>query len=180
MTQKRPKPFDFDRFRRYVLECVADIGKTFTKPDDDWRPLLVMVAGKRVQIVLLLDLFRDETTKSLGEHVLVEMFLKFKPDLAALINSAWTVHISQDDPLAETTMEMCRQFGVSNHPNRVEIVNVLIAGLGQEEGWNGLIQRSPDKPPALGVFNKSDRVDGRVVGWLRAAFQSIGKVEEQR
>ena len=176
MARKRPKTFDFDRFRRYVLESVQEVGRHFTKPDDDWIPLLIAASGKKVTIVNLVDLFRDKGSKAMGGEALALVFLKLRPHLAALINSAWSVRIAKDDPMAETTMEMCKTFGASSHPNRKEIVMALIADSVRHEGWEASIERLPDKPPVLGAFDKANAIDGRMVEWIRQAFQYVGGV----
>jgi hypothetical protein len=127
VTRKRKKPLPFDRFRDYVLDSARAVGAGFTKPNEDWMPVLMMDNGMKILVVALGDVMRTRQTKSLLPGMLLGLFTTKKPAQAALVLSGWHVQLRQDDPLAELSIDMMGQYGVSAHPDRKELLMVEIA-----------------------------------------------------
>jgi hypothetical protein len=177
MTRKRkPTPPDFEKFRTLILDTAADLGKTFTKPDDDWGPALFLWTAKGLSVSDLAGLFYNNDTKDRAAPALATLFRRTKPTLAALVSGAWQHRIEADGPLAGLAVDMALALGVADHPDREEVLMLQAASAaGDDELWVAPIHRSADRPPTLGDWQRCrDPGTGRLAGALGRAFRAAG------
>lgn len=173
--ESTPDQEKFQAFADFVKESARAIGRDFTKPDDDWSPALILLKEGDNIVVALHELFRSPETKRLIPEAFKNLFGQVQPELAAMVVSAWQTRILKDDPLAGLSHEMNRVFGVSNHPQREEILMVLVANPERTELWAATITRPKNEageglPPVLGEWELSEISEGRMVEAVQGAF----------
>lgn len=168
----------FEGMSRFIQKMTERVGATFTKPDDDWYPVLFLMTARGLEV-------HDVRGDKDEMPVKVErLMLQTNPTYAALLISAYvsTVQVDADRPeLLALALERIDAFGPSNDPERSEALFLETADhFGQHALWEAAIHRHTDKPPTLGEWEKdrfSNNVAGRLSGLLRRCFQKIGEVQ---
>jgi hypothetical protein len=173
-------------FRR----AIAQIGRTLG-PDDDWDPVLLLECrGDERVVVPLTDLFRAEFDP-LGKDVAAEampwLIRELDAWLAAFVSTAWSVRAEREEYELEpdgTTLR--RGLQPSEHPDRIEIVLLVVCGENEEDEQfhQAEIVRRPDRPPALRPWEfigREGAMGGRFGNALRAGFgrEPVNPSEEE-
>lgn len=155
---------DFDANRAFYQTMVRGVATTFTKPDDDWTPVLFMEAPGGP---LVFGLFIDK------EHwpgLLEQLGREKHPTFVAAVLSAWTAKRET----REQVEELVNQGGVSTAADRAEIVMLQITDGKRFEVWNAPIIRFEDKPPTLGEWTQmpDGPLEGRLGDLVLHAFSA--------
>ena len=155
------------RWRKHVLHIVRQVGRTFTRPGDDWAPTLLLLTAEGELVPALL-----RCPKEALPLAVLSAFREFRPERAAFVLSGWSVHVEGQDPaLLQLAVEMNAALGVSNNPNRKEVLIVEVGGPGAVETYHADIERHQDRPPSLGEWRQmKGQATGRLVGVLGRAF----------
>ena len=77
-----------EKKRERILRSVEAVGRQFTKPDEDWVPMLLLETAKGGQIVPL-----QTDDKQALPRMIAQLFKQLRPTFAALVLSAfcWAV-----------------------------------------------------------------------------------------
>lgn len=155
-----------------VIEIATDgvtvIGASFTEPDDDWAPVLILQlkAGKGAVVGIDGNFLASQQSKDLLAHeVIPQAIREFEAIGAAFVSSSWMV--ASDD----------RKVAPSEHPDREEVVMVTAMTAGEHAFLMARISRHADRPPELGEFERlpaSTDFEGRFVGPIRRALAHQG------
>lgn len=160
-----------EQFREGILGSVRSIGGGFTKPDDDWVPVLIIDnhVGRTAWPVGAF--FASDDGKDKLIALLPTIFQNVHATRAALISSAWIL----DLPNTEEARRVLEQGkSIAEEPNRKEIVMIRLSDGFVEEGWLASITRDETKPPVLGQFEKMpDAGEGRMIGALQSALMHV-------
>jgi hypothetical protein len=79
------------KWRRQVLKMVEEVGRRFTRPDEDWAPVVLMDTAEGVVAAGV------ACPKGALPGAVASAFRKFRPEKAAFVLSAWTVHVTQEE-----------------------------------------------------------------------------------
>lgn len=163
----RPDEVPFEAFRDTVKMGVKVIGESFTNPDDDWTPVL-MIWGRKGMDVVGIDGRWFNTTQGkdeLAKRVLPREIAKRGATMFAFVQSVWMVQIRvpDDDPEAQVQFEQAladaQAQRIHQRADRVEMVHLFAADRFRVEMWHAPIARSPFAPPTLGewvLFGEGD------------------------
>jgi hypothetical protein len=170
----------FEELTRTFLEMVREVGKTFTQPDDDWVPTLILHGPGGVSIIGTQ--FSGTEDKEAFPLVLRGLFHEYRPRFAGFVVSCWirTVEYGEgqgmDSPAVQEAIRQASREGVRNHPDRKE---VLIAYCADREGnsveYTAHITRNSDTGPTLEEWKEldADQKMGRFSYLLSDAFRTM-------
>lgn len=154
----------FDQFAERVLLQARMVGRTFTKPDDDWAPVALIDTPRGIGVVAIdSDYFADyESKRALAELVLPTLVREHKARKLALVTSAWMSFLA-DRPEARDAMTRGK-LRPSQDPERIEVVWIIVMDAEVKRAWSAPILRSRRKPPRLGPWTTHSDSADRVVG----------------
>lgn len=146
----------FDQFAERVLLQARMVGRTFTKPDDDWAPVAVIDTPRGLGVVVIGagHLADYESKRVLGEQVLPALVREHKARKIALVTSAW-MSVLADRPDVRDALAR-GELRPSQDPERVEVVWVTVMDAEVKRAWMAPILRSRRKPPKLGPWTRHD------------------------
>src|SRR5262245_55162118 len=135
----------YDEFLTLVKEMPRDVGKTFTDPDDDWMPIMVVRTDDGLGVVgfdseFLAD---DDSKDVLAEIVIPGMIEQLGASAVALVMSAWSLK-SPEIPDVRPSL----------HPERQEILVLHVIDAAHESIFHAPILRDGEQPPALGKWEQ--------------------------
>jgi hypothetical protein len=138
---------------QFALAGVERVGQSFTKPDDDWSPVLLVedLTGRQTTLDLR-EAFADEEAKERFATTLPLLIVAARLHRVAMASSSWIVK------LAPGEQEQARQHAwvqPSQHPRRQEVVVVYACSDGMESLSIAAIIRNHKQPPRLGMWEKS-------------------------
>jgi hypothetical protein len=164
-----------------LQKTIEKIGGTLP-PTDDWMPALIVEGKKEVSIFGFIgDSMGDQLAKDTVASKITELIAEFKPYFVCFITTAWSVDFEKEN-LDELDKELWTAVAmkVSEHPNRVEIVNAYCYGVqGPNKGESlmiGYIQRFPDKGPRIKkwkVVKEGASAEGRFPDAIKEGFKCI-------
>lgn len=143
--------FTLDTVLDHVQGCARKVGEDFTKPDDDWRAILLLYADQ-VGVVDFQNVMRTQESKAQLPALLERLFCEYKPRIVASVVSCYVRRMESNDPMAQLTVEMNLALGTRNDPLRVEELVVSVCDGEKVEQRFATITRHKDKPPTLGDF----------------------------
>jgi hypothetical protein len=153
----------WDEYRERMLTGIRSVlTEDWTRPDDEARSVVLGVAQDgRVRVLALPE---DVTVDAVRTREWLRQALPHEARRLGLqrltfVTQAWRAP-HQDGAIPP-----------SQHPERQEIVLVVIAGAGRVETWSGAVDRSPNLPPALGPWQEGGPAEGRVLDLVTAALQ---------
>lgn len=157
---------NYREFVKHAKTAARSRARTFTRPDDDW-PMTIITdhpgEPPRAFDVPAGMLESDHAKDMLGVAIAVAARTT-KPTKVAMIASAWAIIGDPGQPPPDTPP--------SRHPDRREIVIVVVADAERSEGWIAEIKRTRLRPPALGSFEPGDPgVGGRLIEPLIEALR---------
>lgn len=145
-----------ESFTTTVQDMVRKVGETFTRPDENHTPVVIMQGRDGVITVGAIVITCKEDKIALPGF-LQRLVKESRPNRMALMLPCWELEIRADNPLAETTLEMSNRFGVRDHPDRYESLHLECGDRdGNYSHWRVRITRHPDKPPTLGDWESVD------------------------
>lgn len=149
----------FDAVKEVAMGGARRIGEGFTRPDDDWAPVLIVGGARPVTAGLDLD------DKDAMAHAISEIIREHEAEAAALVTSGWQ---SSDPAAASGTMR------ASEDPERVEILTVAVMDAERAEWWCAEITRYEEAPPVLGDWEMlSPTASGRFPDAMRHGFEAV-------
>jgi len=151
-------------FASAIMRNAEDIGRNFTRPDSDWTMMFFAMGGHSPAICSIILSCPED--KDRLPAALTDIVRKTGATRTALITSCWMVETKTTNPAAaELTVQACNEFGVSNHPERFEVLQLGVADAPDEwrewsqsecasEVYQAKITRHADTPPTLGEWVK--------------------------
>lgn len=144
-------PTTFTMMRDGILTNARRIGEGFTKPDDDWRPMLFVVQRFPPNLAII-PVARMTNTPERRErlfNVALPLVVRFA-DAACLglLSPVWFKEVSY----AGRTIEQARRDlpdSIHADPERQEMLWVEISDGDEDETWTAKIRRRPKAPPLL-------------------------------
>lgn len=166
----------FEQFRDHVLLVIRKVGRTFDEPDDDWVPVVFAYnpAVSKIETISPTEMLDTPRGKDFFADIALPVMLTGSGALyAAFLSSAWTVSL-ENLPVVEARAlaEQLSRTGVSNHPDRREILMVQVATAERCENWHAQIVRRTDGPPQLGDWHRQEgQSEGRFANAVQRALQ---------
>jgi len=149
-------------------------------PKDDWMPVLILESKEQASVFGFVgDPMSGQYAKDIVARKITECISTFKPDVACFITTAWSLDFEKGG-LSELDMELYKMgsIKISEHPDRVEIVNAYVYGVrGPNKGealMIGYIQRHPDKGPTIRkwkVIKEGASAEGRFPDAVKEGFE---------
>lgn len=170
---------EFESFRHWTLSSVEEVGRRFTRPDEDWLPVLILRTA-RGGIIASIDLrfYENDESKQRLVKRLSAVIVKSRATAFSLIQMMWRSYAIAPEGERPGPRERALRSGrlrPSEDPLRQETILIHITDDMHAEIWAAVIQRRPDRPPRLGRWEKTDlKIDhmtGRFIEPLRAALQ---------
>jgi hypothetical protein len=87
---------EFQQHRQAVLDVVRAVGNKFTRPDEDWVPVVLLYDGETMHVAPLP--LTEDSDKDALPALMIEAFRKFQPTFAALVLSTWVRKLNANDP----------------------------------------------------------------------------------
>jgi hypothetical protein len=145
-------------FAQSMLASVERIADSFTMPDDDWVPALIIdsrVLGP-MPIGFVMTPDKDAVVAALAQ-----LLRETRTERCVLVLSAWQAEVGpgwDGRPAAELS-------------NRREVVAVTVIDAERVESYSAPILRFADAPPRLGEWTMTACTDGRFVTPLQRAMR---------
>jgi hypothetical protein len=164
-----------------LQKTIEEIGKRLP-PNDDWMPALILESKSKVTVYGFLgDPMGGHQMKDRVADEITELIATDKPDVACWITTAWTVDFEKMGPMGDEELERWKRGNIrlSQHPDRIEIVNAYVYGeRGPNEGevlMMGFIRRSKNKGPEIKKWKIFDQegieAEGRFPEAVKEGFQ---------
>jgi hypothetical protein len=155
---------------QWLKDAIANIGKEFTRPDDDWEGVMFFW-GEEGTTSLLPLMFRNEDEKNMIATVAIPLLIRnLKPWLVAQVHSAWTISIKKEKFEAEDTPLP------SAHPDREESLILIANTIDQMQFWQAKIIRFPNRPPALAPWTLWPQPDGTEGRFITPVIETMKEV----
>lgn len=156
------------------------VGETFTEPDDDWRPLWVLLTDTQATIVTP----GDDVDKHAATDYVGRLARRWGAVAVGHLHSSWMVTFEDVDAerMAEIQRYMRERHGSTEGlPERREVLLIAAYSATTARQWHAAIHRDDTQPPTLGTFDlmldtTHDDVDlsGAMVDPLRDALRKVG------
>jgi len=165
----------FERFRQFVLGSIEQVGQGFTRPGEDWLPVMMLLTpggGVLVRMdprFLNTDAGKDRLVAKLSQLIRREHATAY-----ALITSGWRSCAWSGSVRACALLS--GQLRPADDPQRQEIVGAHLVDDVHAEYWNARVYREHEPPPHLGSWERFDDNDpftkatGRFIIPLREAL----------
>jgi hypothetical protein len=167
----RKRPSSFTHSRDQYLRMVRSVGEHFTRPDDDWAPVMFVESRRGIEIVAIGPdyLASAEAKEKLALEVIPSFVSERRGYRVALVTSSWFTSYALPAGLDLQLPPLLSE------PGRHEVVTVQVADIGRQELWFAKIERFKIAPPRLGEWQlfEGDLV-GRFAVSLRRAFRPQG------
>lgn len=182
-------------FASHVTTIAEAICQGFDKPDDDFYPVMVAFPGDGSgfkAFALPGDLLaQGEHGKDLlADQVMVPVIDAFGARMISWTMSAWNLNLAgaKTEAEARAMAAEARRDGISNHPNREEIVIINCLDALDWETRVAEIRRTAIGPPSLGEWRDFKRdypggsptIEGRFVGPIQDALRDSSGVPDGR
>ena len=162
--------------RRWLERGARDVGRDFTKPDDDWDPIWLVVSRDSGLLIA-----SDETVH---KHDMAELVGATARRLGAIcvghVHSSWLILFTEiDEPRRSELVRHMQETGGETEgvPERIEILMLAVYTASTSAMWYGRIERHDDAPPTLARFERAPtdgETTGAMVDPLRAGLVKLG------
>jgi hypothetical protein len=147
---------------------VRDVGRAFTKPDDDWAPmaLLGLPGGQIIPAAVDMSFFADDAAKdALVDTALPALIAETGANKLALVLSAWMRVVSIHAPM-DARGYPADGIRPTDAPDRQEVVAVGVYDAERVEAHLARIIRDGKRPPRLARWIAQPTTDlaGRFFG----------------
>jgi len=144
-----------------MKDGAEEIGRSFTKPTDDWFPVVMIQTGDAI-IPVILELSDDKEATGKGLETLLR---NTGADQAVLVSSSWFILRGPDDDISES-------LPVRDQPDRKEVLVMTHVTRDSMEMMTADIYRHESDPPTLGPW--SEPMDGLSVSGIFADAMRLG------
>lgn len=172
-------------FADRICEIAGQIADNFTRPDEDFYPVMVAFPGDNSgfkTFALPGDLLEqgEHGKDILAEQVMVPVIDAFGARMLSWTMSAWNLNLSGAKTIeeAQAMAAEARRIGLSKHPDREEIVIINCLDALDWETRVAEIRRTAIGPPSLGAWRDFKRdgagqatIEGRFVEPIQAALR---------
>ena len=170
---------EFEDFRHWTLSSVEEVSRSFTRPDEDWLPVLLLLTPRGGIIAGIdLEFYQNDGRKEKLVKRLCAVITRTHATAFALVQMmwrSWALSPEVSKPGARERALHSGRLRPSNDPQREETLLIHITDDFHDELWAAVIQRRPHRPPCLGRWEKTDlktdHMTGRFIEPLRAALQ---------
>ena len=166
------KPPTMEQLRSF-RDHVERVGDSFQEATADWIPMLFLF-DRKGRLALGPIIMDGRSSKDMVPAAVARLCTEHKAVCGAVLFSIWYAVVQTDSPLAELSAEMMNRFGVSSRPDRREAVQIELYDGKDTEVWYADINRSADKPPALGEWKQQPRdvkLSGRFANLLERCIK---------
>lgn len=164
---------------RDVLEGGArKVGAEFREPDDDWRPMWIVLTRTQGTLVT------GSGDKHQMTHYVAQLARRFGAHGVGHLHSSWMIEpedVGGDQDAFDTLIELVRmRDGSTEGLPRREVVMVATYTAGEARQAFAPIHRSEGAPPTLGPFGETytttdhGTVEGAMVDPIVAALKRVG------
>ena len=145
-----------ERVKEWAKDDLVSCG-----PDGDVNAHMLMFNDGKLTMVLIDGAFFEPKGREKLPMVIAGLIVENKPSLVAMVSSAWTAPPGESRP--------------STHPNRREVVFVMIRDHEATEFWDAPITRRENESPLLGDWRRHPLAngDGAVTLGMEAGFRAI-------
>jgi hypothetical protein len=143
-----------------MKDGAEEIGRSFTDPNDDWFPVVMIQTGEAI-IPVILEITDDREATGRGLEVLLR---NTGAEQAVLVSSSWFVIRGPGD--------IGDSYPVRDQPDRKEVLVMTHVTRDSMEMMMADIHRHESKPPTLGPW--SDPADGLSVSGIFADAMRLG------
>jgi len=163
-----------------MKDVVKSIENDFTKPDDDWDGMMVMLGESSFDLLPLR--FRNEWEKEIWANTIIPLVIaESKPIMVGQVQSAWVVEAkAKPGATPENAKSYKDIIGVqpSQHPDRQEVVILAMITAEQYQIWTAKIVRFKDRPPKLNPWRlwptKGDvKISGQFFEPIQKALKEV-------
>ncbi len=164
-------PHTIEQLRK-LREQVEAVGARFTRPDDDWMPVLQLFSRKKVHVCGLdSSWFASPEMKDQIPGMIARVARQFKAISGGLVISQWTAEFDTSTMGGKAAVALAGELGLQHVPGRKEQVMLEICDGEVTEVWEAPISRFPDRPPALGEWRlREGAYTGRLSNVLQKAL----------
>lgn len=155
-------------FAKMICTTADRNAKEFTRPDDDFHPIMVVMPGEHPipSIIGLPGLLLEspEGKDFMADKLMVPIIGILGGKMLAWTMSAWTLNFYNlsPDQLARESRRLREIQGrggsISEHPLHQETVVVNVIDPFESQVWGAQITRTATTPPSLGEWNRLDRL----------------------
>lgn len=159
----------FEEFVHVARGAVETIRHGFTRPDDDWSPVILVQhdRGGASEVILVPSFFFG--TDAMRDILASEIAALARAAVRiAFVSSAWTMSIPAPRDGSRPSIEDVPLPRES--PDRTECVSLIAAEPGRVESWSVPIGRTDADPPTLGNWRLAPDSVGRFADALRGAW----------
>ena len=143
-----------------MKDGAEEIRKSFTNPNDDWVPVVMIQTGKAI-IPVILEISDDKEATGRGLETLLR---NTGADQAVLVSSSWFV-VRDSSGVADC-------LPVRDQPDRREVLVLTHVTRDSMEMMMAEIERHESSPPTLGSW--SEPMDGLAVSGIFADAMRLG------
>lgn len=165
-----------DLFEHVALQA-SRIPESFTKPDDDWTPVMFMQTDESddLSIIPLEPYMGNDREKDILAEVLMPAAIKhLKATKVVMVLSVWAAEVASPEEL-----EPIRYVPPSQRDNRREMVMIVeYTSDGVTRTASAEIERHEGAPPTLGDWDDMDGAklgDGRMITPIVKALKEVRK-----
>lgn len=155
------EPPSFEDFRKEVLTKARAAGLTL-EPDGEWAPVLLLDTAVGLEIVAL-DRLQTEHAE---QKLIPPMITKRRARLACRVQGAWGLH-----GVEHVQRVLLGGTPPSEHPDRRELVVVIIASATRVESFKAEVTRVPARAPLLGMWERQREQQSVIADWMQLALQ---------
>jgi len=145
------------------------VADTFTRPDDDWVPVLMFRDGGGALRTALVQIPEDLDERAATAETITATLREVKATEAVLVTSMWIYTVTPSPILRPEDL-----VRPSQHPDRREVVALSHVTRDRTRMEMAPILRYPDRPPRLGDFDKASEGLSVVVRFVDAMRKGIG------
>jgi hypothetical protein len=136
-----------------VIDVVQGIARGFTKPSDDFLPVVLLRNGTEIQ-TLVASFRNDQEKRTLFDVKIPALVLKSVADAVFHIQSAWASARTPDE-MEKNTSDPWRGLRPKDDPKRKEVVIITVATADGAKLYLGDILRTKTAPPMIGEIKET-------------------------
>lgn len=155
-----------DQLKDYMVGVIADIGKGFTDPDDDWMMVAVMEDADGELHLAPLDpaAFATEASKDMLAQVIKGYIAQKRiVNYVILFNVHGVAFKTQFE--MDQAMKERGDRRLSSVPGAVEMLMLVVGNSAHETSFQADIIRDGENPPTLGEWKEVNGQQGRFTGF---------------
>jgi hypothetical protein len=156
-----------------VTGAVAAVCAGFTRPQDDFNAMLFLDTPTGSALCPML--FSNPAEKAVVFGKMVPTVIKrSRATIAATLISAWCVRLSPAE--SKAVMKGAQVAPPSQHPDRQEVLTLMVFTCNSLRSWTASIQRTAGQPPTLGAWVEQPtdvETRGLIADSIQGALRSV-------